>query len=198
MKLDKLTIQEDLLEHIATPVYIKNKEGVYCFCNDAYSELLGIPKNKIIGSTAYDITSQTLADLYKEADQKLFETTLALEFDGPLQTSTNLEVNATFQKSIVYSGNEQIAGCLGMVTTDTKITPFDISELKRLTQREIDVLRLLSQGKSVKAIATCLGISTHTIQDHLKAIYLKLNVHSKNEAIYKALVLLNQGRLKII
>lgn len=52
-----------------------------------------------------------------------------------------------------------------------------------LTDREREVLFLLSQGHSQKRIATEMYISTSTEQSHAKALYQKLSVHSKQEVI---------------
>ena len=51
-----------------------------------------------------------------------------------------------------------------------------------LTQRERDVLVLLSRGCVDKEIARLLGISSWTVHEHVKRIFEKLNVHSRVEA----------------
>lgn len=56
-----------------------------------------------------------------------------------------------------------------------------------LTKRETEVLELLSKGKSYSTIADELFVDKETIRTHIKNIYLKLEVHSKAEAIEKAL-----------
>lgn len=55
-----------------------------------------------------------------------------------------------------------------------------------LTAREVEVLGLFSRGLSYREVAATLGISAHTIGDHVKAIYRKLDVHSCTEAIFEA------------
>lgn len=56
-----------------------------------------------------------------------------------------------------------------------------------LTVREFDVLDLLCKGHSYKEIAYKLFISVGTVRHHIKNIYYKLHVHSKSEAVAKAL-----------
>ena len=56
-----------------------------------------------------------------------------------------------------------------------------------LTPQEIAVLKLLVEGHHYKTAAAELGISTNTVSFHLKHIYEKLQVHSKTEAVAKAL-----------
>ena len=52
-----------------------------------------------------------------------------------------------------------------------------------LTPREIEVLRLLSDGTSNKMIAHKLGISDHTVKFHVTSILTKLNAGSRTEAV---------------
>ncbi len=56
-----------------------------------------------------------------------------------------------------------------------------------LTDREMEVLRLVAKGLTNKAIGQALGISDRTVQGHLANIYGKLNVGSRTEAVTEAL-----------
>lgn len=56
-----------------------------------------------------------------------------------------------------------------------------------LTPHEIRLLRLLVEGHSYKSAAAELRVTVNTISFHLKNIYEKLQVHSKSEAVAKAL-----------
>lgn len=61
------------------------------------------------------------------------------------------------------------------------------SELEKLTRREQEVLALLAKGYLYKEIADQLGVTIHTLRNHLRAIYDKLHVHSRTEATVKFL-----------
>lgn len=56
-----------------------------------------------------------------------------------------------------------------------------------LTPQEQELLRLLVEGHHKKTAADAMGVSFHTVSFHLRNIYLKLEVHSKSEAVAKAL-----------
>jgi DNA-binding NarL/FixJ family response regulator len=58
---------------------------------------------------------------------------------------------------------------------------------KLLTPREVEVLAAVGRGLSNKAIARRLGISAHTVKYHLEAIYAKLEVGSRAEAVTRGL-----------
>lgn len=57
----------------------------------------------------------------------------------------------------------------------------------RLTPQEQEILKLIVQGHYYKTAAHKLGITTHTVSFHLRKIYEKLQVHTKSEAVAKAL-----------
>jgi len=56
-----------------------------------------------------------------------------------------------------------------------------------LTAQEAELLKLLVEGHHYKTAAVQLGITANTVSFHLKHIYQKLQVHSKSEAVAKAL-----------
>jgi len=66
------------------------------------------------------------------------------------------------------------------------VSSFHKNRQSPLTARELEVLELLSSGKSYSTIADQLFVDKETVKSHIKNIYLKLEVHSKAEAIEKA------------
>ena len=59
-----------------------------------------------------------------------------------------------------------------------------------LTRRELDVLRLLAEGKTNKAIADALVISNGTVKFHVNSILRKLRAANRAEAVSRYLRLL--------
>jgi DNA-binding NarL/FixJ family response regulator len=57
----------------------------------------------------------------------------------------------------------------------------------QLTPQETELLRLMVEGHNYKAAAAHLGITINTVSFHVRNIYEKLQVHSKSEAVAKAL-----------
>ena len=56
-----------------------------------------------------------------------------------------------------------------------------------LTKRELEILECLAQGYSDKEIASSLYISEHTSRTHIRNIYHKMDVHSRSQAVAKAI-----------
>ncbi len=55
-----------------------------------------------------------------------------------------------------------------------------------LTEREEEVLRLIAKGFKSSEISEMLGVTYHTVTSHIRSIYRKLEVHSRNEAVFEA------------
>ena len=72
------------------------------------------------------------------------------------------------------------------VIAETRQKYVSQSELSTLTEREREVLDLLAQGLTNKEIAEKLVITTNTVKRHLKAIFEKLDVHTRSAATAKA------------
>jgi LuxR family maltose regulon positive regulatory protein len=67
-----------------------------------------------------------------------------------------------------------------------KLIKTDDGLVEQLSERELEVLRLIAAGLSSKKITEALCISLSTVKTHLRNIYGKLNVHRRTEAIVKA------------
>ncbi len=57
--------------------------------------------------------------------------------------------------------------------------------LEKLSSRETEIAQLLIVGKSYKEIAMLLNKSFHTVNFHIKNMYVKFDVNSKTELVYK-------------
>ncbi len=67
---------------------------------------------------------------------------------------------------------------------ETELDPMpvdDIQSLSLLTERELEVLKMLNQGMTRFEIADILVLSQNTVKSHLKNIYAKLGAHSREE-----------------
>jgi len=62
----------------------------------------------------------------------------------------------------------------------------DGNSIAVLTEREVDILRLVAKGLSFNEVGDSLSISPHTVVTHVKKIYRKLAVHSRGEAVFEA------------
>jgi DNA-binding NarL/FixJ family response regulator len=86
----------------------------------------------------------------------------------------------------VYHGGSPMSSHIARkVVASFHQRPRNNLELKKLTEREKEILLFLSEGLRYKEIADKLFLSTETVRTHIRNIYEKLQVNSRTEALNK-------------
>ncbi|MBI1808189.1 MAG: response regulator transcription factor [Ignavibacteria bacterium] len=118
-------------------------------------------------------------------DERIFQSLCAGASGYLLKSAQPEEIIQAFRQ--IRSGAPMSASIarrvLNLVRQQSPASP----EQFQLTDRELDILRCLVDGLSDKRMADKLFISPQTVHSHIKRIYQKLQVHSKSEAVSKAL-----------
>ena len=128
------------------------------------------PQVKVIMQTAFDDDDKVFAALQAGAEGYILK---SASIDQMQQTITEvMNGGASMSPSIAlkvmrYFSNRQQ----------------QVSGLDNLTAKENEVLQFLSSGVSYKMVADKMGISYFTVNNHVKKIYEKLQVHSLGEAV---------------
>ena len=132
-----------------------------------------VPDSKIVIVTAFDSTTDIRDCLIAGADGCLLkdtsETDMAAALRAAVADATALDPRIAFQ-----------------LAHDLETQPAD-NEIPRLSGREQDVLRLLAEGRSNRAIARQLGLSEATVKGHVSRVLNKLNASSRLEAVVRAI-----------
>jgi DNA-binding NarL/FixJ family response regulator len=87
----------------------------------------------------------------------------------------------------VIAGRAPISpGVAGHILARVRGVPGTLPAPNPLTEKETEVLTDLARGFSYKEVAIRQRISHHTVADHVKAIYRKLSVNSRSQAVFEA------------
>ena len=97
-----------------------------------------------------------------------------------LEKFRNLSSKQPYASVVV--GGSAIKNVVPAVQNDNEPKPVQPD----LSGREQEVLELIARGFSYAEIARLQSVSVHTVQTHIKHLYTKLAVHSKNEAVFEA------------
>ncbi|MGD8781889.1 MAG: response regulator transcription factor [Ignavibacteria bacterium] len=160
-------------------------EGIVKDVPDVVLMDIGLPG--MSGIEGIKILKQKLPDLdilvlsIRENDQSVFDALCA--------GATGYLIKETPPQKILEAIKELKEGGSPMSTQIARMVvgSFKVTTNHALTQRETEVLSQLCKGMSYKMIADSLFISEETVRRHIKSIYRKLEVHSKSEAVAKAL-----------
>ncbi len=133
---DMLRAQRDLLQKIIdaipSPVFVKDRKGSYTHCNRAFEEYLGLDRDRIVGHTVFDVAPPELAQVYFQADRKLFENPGIQEYESRVRYADGSEHDVIFYKSTFEDLSGELSGIVGVI--------LDITERKR-AERELVLQR---------------------------------------------------------
>jgi DNA-binding NarL/FixJ family response regulator len=133
-----------------------------------------------------NITTQYMMFTVYENDEKVFEA-LKAGASGYLLKNTSLAQIAESLKQLYDGGSPMSANIARKLVNAFQKDEKSIGDLKALSNRENEILQLLSTGLLYKEIAEKLFISVNTVRQHIHKIYEKLHVQNRTEAISKAM-----------
>jgi PAS domain S-box-containing protein len=151
-----LSFEQQLLDSIPVPIFIKNKEYAYTGCNKSFEDFLGRDRQEIIGKTTFDIAPTNLARVYHEKDTELMNNPGVQIYDFEVKdkiNSHNRQVvfhNATFEKP-----KGKTSGIIGAI--------IDITERKNAEKEKDIVIGKLEKltaklEKTLEEVETLRGI----------------------------------------
>jgi DNA-binding NarL/FixJ family response regulator len=132
-----------------------------------------MPQAKIIVITVYDNKPVVLQ-------------ALAAGADGYLLKADGLETIMRGIREVIDGGAPLNSHIAKMILSTFSIAPPQSADVE-LTEREREILVMLSKGMIKKEIARAVNLSYHTIDSHVRNIYGKLQVHNLSGAVAKAM-----------
>ncbi|MCW3076896.1 MAG: two component transcriptional regulator, LuxR family [Bacteroidetes bacterium] len=127
-----------------------------------------LPKTHILMLTVYD-------------NEELVFKSLSNGASGYLTKNSNTEKITDAIQEVIDGGAP-----MSMNIAKIVIKSFHKNRNSPLTKRETEILEQVAEGKSRSKIAKDLFVDLETVKSHIKNIYSKLNVHSREDAIRQA------------
>jgi PAS domain S-box-containing protein len=171
---------EKALEGVGVPSYVLDETGFVQWMNAAAKQLLGDVRGRHFTSVVAPEDSRRARELFS---QKVLGTSPATEATGVLVSTAGTRV-AVELSAVPLMNGERVVGVFGLIEErpdDRRTSP-----PPHLTPRQVEVLRLLEQGRSTKQIAAELHLSTETVRNHIRRLFQALGVNSRLEAVAAA------------
>ncbi len=141
-----------LLEALPNPFFYKNRDGRYLGCNKAFEEMMGLSKEKILGSSVFDMAPEEVAREYHEKDEELMASPGKQVYESRMFSRETKQVqNVIFHKSTFEDNTGCLAGIMGVV--------FDISDQKKAEAEKNKLIGELETALAeIKALSGMLPI----------------------------------------
>ena len=171
---------EQALGRVGVPSYVVDASGIVRWINPAAERLVGDVRGRHFTSI---VAPEYGPGARERFAQKMLGTSKASEATGHLVSTAGTRVPVEVS-SVPLMNGETVVGVFGLIEErpdDSATAP-----PSHLTPRQVEVLRLLEQGRSTKQIAAELHLSNDTVRNHIRGLFRALGVHSRLEAVAAA------------
>jgi PAS domain S-box-containing protein len=171
---------EQALSNVGVPSYVLDTTGVVRWINPAAERLVGDVRGRHFTSVVAPEDGRRARELFS---RKVLGSAPATDSTGVLVSTGGTRVAVEISAVPLLSG-ERVVGVFGLFEGRSEDPP--TAPHPHLTPRQVEVLRLLEQGRSTKQIAAELHLTTETVRNHIRRLFRALGVHSRLEAVAAA------------
>jgi PAS domain S-box-containing protein len=204
----------DLINRTGSPAFATDETGRITIWNKGAEEMLGYPASEVLGKTCHEILHgldvfgnrfcnrpcalSCMVERHETVHH--FELDVRAESGEVIPTSFSIVVvpgPRAHQHTLIHfleqvDRRREVGALIHRILAEqhappVRLAPSGESPAPMLTSREIQILRMMTEGTSTRRIADSLCISVPTTRTHIQNICRKLEVHSKLEAVSLAL-----------
>lgn len=124
---------QDVLDALPTPVFFKDREGVYQRCNRAFAQLVGRPRREIVGLTVFDVSPPEYAQAHFDADAVLLRSGSGSEqrYEAQIKRCDGERRHVVFHKATLKGEGGEVQGIVGTILdiTDRKALEMQLADM---------------------------------------------------------------------
>ena len=111
----------DIINSMPNPVFYKDVSGKYEECNRAFEEFIGVPRERILGSTVYEVAPSELAAVYHRKDLELMESRGGQVYESRVRHADGTIRDVMFYKTTLMNNDGDVRGLIGMMLDITEL-----------------------------------------------------------------------------
>lgn len=191
-----------MLDALPTPVFFKDRHGVYKGCNRAFARLIGRRRREIVGLTVFDISPEEYAKSHFDADAALMRSGGEQRYEAQIKRCDGERRHVVFHKAALYDAQGELSGIVGTILDITErkaleVQLADMAERDALTglfnRRAILAhLEALHRDRRQASQSLCLMMCD---VDHFKRINDR-HGHAKGDEVLRQVAHLLSGKLR--
>lgn len=177
---------QHILNQIPNLIFWKDKRLAYLGANDMFIRHAGLNSvDDILGKDDFQMPWDCFAKKYRQDDRYILKNKQHLTITEHHRDISGEVTLVVVNKKPLYDENGEMIGIIG---TYSLLSQHEYHKDKiSLPKRQKQVLLEIAKGKTAKAIAEELSLSTRTVESYIDIIKTKLNCHNKTQLIKAAL-----------
>ena len=157
---EQLDFVQLMVETVPNPIFVKNRQGVYTGCNQAFCDFWGLKREEIVGKTIYEVAPKDLAGLYHAQDMELLEKPGVQIYESKVRSAQGEIRDVIYYKAPYFDSRGRPAGIVGVIV--------DITERKQMEEQMLRSQKLEAIGQLAAGIAHEINTPTQFIQTNLE------------------------------
>lgn len=125
--IDNPETYKKIIDTLPVPIFYRDLDGYYQFCNSAYEKFTGKLKEQIIGKSIFEIHNKETADIYLHHDQELIANPGEQVYETQIKHNDGTMCNVVISKAVVKDDEDTTIGIIGSIN--------DITDLKKTEKR---------------------------------------------------------------
>jgi PAS domain S-box-containing protein len=151
---DRARFFEVLFDAVPSPIFFKDKEGVYRSCNRAFEEYTCLSKDKILGKTDYDLGCEKIAAAHHEIDLSLIRNRQVQYYEVSQRNPDGSRRDTIFHKACYLDETGSVIGLVGVL--------IDVTERRTIEEERQRLVESLQAALAeVKTLRGLLPICSH-------------------------------------
>ena len=160
----------NLIEAIPIPVFFKNKNGLYIGCNEAFADFENLPKEKILGSSHFDIFSEERVKEYSEFDNQVLQEKRTIVRNKTITINNKIH-HIEIHKSVYNDSITNEPGIVGVIIDNTERINYENAikesenKLRSFINQSVEGIIIIDRKGTIlewnKAIENLTGIETN-------------------------------------
>ena len=119
--MDSEIFLNGLLGVINQPVFIKDENFIYTYCNQEFADYMGFSTEQIIGSDVFQLYPEDIAEIYHQADVELFSAGGSQHYETAFRSKVGAGQTVIFHKSLLIAPDGGKIGIIGVVEIITEL-----------------------------------------------------------------------------
>lgn len=177
-----------VLDLIPLPISAHDREGRFVYLNRTLHALPGVAEEGLLGRPLLLYVPEPVRSVVRTGIARCLDEQLPVEVEAVFTNQAGEGGLATRVGLLPLCRGGRAEGFLafGFGTGGRERIERDAVVPVRLTRRQEEVLRLIEQGLSTAEIASALSLTPQTVRNHLQALFERLEVASRTEALASA------------
>ncbi len=160
----ELLFFDEMIETLPNPIFCKDADRAYIFCNKAFLDFLGLKEEEIIGKTVYDISPLELAKIYDQADQALLDSKTSQVYEAQVKHADGNYRDVIFSKVVHLDATGNPLGFVGIMqdVTEQRATEHQLKMLQKIKDVFLgishDLVQFQSEGQFMQTLLSKLQV----------------------------------------